>query len=147
MARRYKLGAGTRLINRWFGLLTRMGAGASYRHILIVRGRRTGQLRSTPVDVLEVGGARWLVAGYGPANWVGNARAAGEVSLRRGRHTTHYRVREADAAEAIPVLRDYLRRIRVTRRYFDAVADASDAAIAAELTRHPVLRLIPTIRG
>jgi hypothetical protein len=31
----------------------------------------------------------------------------------------------------------------VTRPYFDATPDSSDAAIAAELPRHAVFRLIP----
>jgi hypothetical protein len=74
VAKVYKLSPGTRLINWAFRVMTRMGVGASYRHILIVPGRKTGQLHSTPVDVLELAGHRWLVAGYGPANWVRNAR-------------------------------------------------------------------------
>jgi uncharacterized protein (TIGR02391 family) len=77
VAKVYKLSLGTRLINWTFRVMTRMGVGASYRHILTVPGRKTGQLHSTPVDVLELAGHRWLVAGYGPANWVRNARAAG----------------------------------------------------------------------
>jgi hypothetical protein len=61
-----------------------------------------------------------LLAGYGPAHWVLNARAAGEVTLsRRGRSET-YKVEEAGAEDAIPVLREYIAEIRVTRPYFDA---------------------------
>jgi deazaflavin-dependent oxidoreductase (nitroreductase family) len=64
--------------------MTEFGMGASYRQILTVPGRKTGRLHSTPVDVIEQADSQWLVAGYGPANWVANARAAREVTLSRG---------------------------------------------------------------
>ena len=143
MARKYRRHLGTRLINSWFGTLTKLGLGASYRHILTVPGRRTGRLRSTPVDVIEVGGDRWLVAGYGPANWVLNARTAGKVTLSRGSRSETYELEEAGAADAIPVLREYIAKIRVTRGYFDATPDSSDDAVAAELSRHAVFRVDP----
>jgi hypothetical protein len=76
VAKTYRLTPGTRLVNVVFRTLTRLGMGASYRHILTVPGRKTGRLYSTPVDVIELEGQRWLVAGYGPASWVTNARAA-----------------------------------------------------------------------
>jgi hypothetical protein len=94
------------------------------------------------VDVIRVGGDRWLVAGYGPANWVLNTRAHGEVTLRRAGHSETYKVEEVGAEDAIPVLRKYIDEIRVTRPYFDATPSSSDAAVAAELPRHPVFRLI-----
>jgi deazaflavin-dependent oxidoreductase (nitroreductase family) len=144
MAKTYRRHLGTRIINWWFRALTKLGLGASYREILTVPGRKTGRPHSTPVDVIEVGGDRWLVAGYGPANWVLNTRAHGEVTLRRGRHSETYKVEGVGAAEAIPVLRKYIAEIRVTRSYFDATSSSSDAAVAAELPRHPVFRLIPS---
>src|SRR5262245_27526743 len=104
MAKTYRLNFGTRLINSVFRLMTRLGLGASYRYILTVAGRKSGRLYSTPVDVIEVAGNRWLVAGYGPAGWVRNARAAGEISLSRGGRSEKFRVEEAAAQTAIPVL-------------------------------------------
>ena len=87
MARTYRLTPATRLINRLFAGLIKVGIAASYAHILTVRGRTTGRLHSTPVDVIMVGQDRWLVGAYGPSNWTRNARAADEVTLRRGRHS------------------------------------------------------------
>jgi len=141
MAKTYRMGAGTRLINWMFQAMTKLGVGASYRHILTVPGRKTGQLHSTPVDVMDHNGSRWLVAGYGPANWVRNARAAGEVTLRRGGRSEQFSVHDVEPNKAVPVLREYMAEVRVTRRYFDATPNASDDAVAAELVRHPVLRL------
>jgi deazaflavin-dependent oxidoreductase (nitroreductase family) len=144
MAKTYQRHLGTRLINSWFRALTTLGLGASYRQILTVPGRNTGQPHSTPVDVIEVAGQRWLVAGYGPANWVPNTRAHGQVTLSRGRHSETYEVEEVGAEDAIPVLRKYIAEIRVTRAYFDATPNSSDEAVAAELPRHAVFRLIPS---
>jgi deazaflavin-dependent oxidoreductase (nitroreductase family) len=143
MARIYRQSTATRVTNWVFTTLTRLGIGASYRHLLTVRGRKTGQLRTTPVDVVETGGPRWLVAGYGPANWVHNARVAGEVTLSRGGHQRRYAIAEPAPGEAIPVLRKYMADIRVTRRYFDATPASPDSQIEAQLARHPVLQLIP----
>ena len=143
MARIYRQTTATRVTNWMFTTLTRLGMGASYRRLLTVRGRKTGQLRTTPVDVMEIGGQRWLVAGYGPANWVRNARAAGEVTLSRGGHQARYAIAEPPPDEAVRVLRKYITDIRVTRRYFDATPASPDRQIEAELPRHPVLRLIP----
>ncbi len=114
MSKAYKLSLGTRLINWVFRAITRLGLGASYRHILTVRGRKTGMLRSTPVDVMVFGGDRWLVAGYGPAGWVRNAHAAGEVTLSRGSRERRYGITEPTPAEAVPVLRKYIAEIRAT---------------------------------
>src|SRR5215471_16164969 len=108
MPKTYRLNVGARLINFVFRLMTRLRLGASYRHILTVPGRKTGRLFSTPVDVIEVAGDRWLVAGYGPASWVRNARAAGEVTLSRGGNSETLEVEEATGQIAIPVLRAYI---------------------------------------
>jgi hypothetical protein len=122
MPKTYRLSLGTRLVNALFRLITRLGLGASYRHILTVPGRKTGRLYSTPVDLIEVDGHRWLV-------WVRNARAAGEVTLSRGRHTDKFKVEEAELEAAVPVLRKYIAEIRVTRPYFNANPDSSDEAM------------------
>jgi deazaflavin-dependent oxidoreductase (nitroreductase family) len=147
MAKTYRLSPGTRLINSLFRALTRLGLGASCRHILTVPGRTTGRLYSTPVDIIDLDDQRWLVAGYGVTNWVRNVRAAGEVTLTRGRRSHRFGVEEAEARPAVPVLRKYMSEIRVTRPYFDAAPDSPDEDVAAELPRHPAFRLIPAVDG
>lgn len=143
MAKTYRLTRGTRLVNAAFRALTRLGLGASYRNILTVPGRKTGRLYSTPVDVIELDGQRWLVGGYGPASWVANVRAAGEVTISRGGHSDRFKAEEAELVAAVPVLRRYMRQIRVTRAYFDANPESPDEQVLAELPRHPVFRLVP----
>lgn len=143
MAKTYHTGTGTRLINGVFALLTRLGLGKGYRYILTVPGRKTGTPHSTPVDVMRAGDRRWLVAAYGVTNWVRNARVAGQVTLARGGRREVVRVTELASAESVPVLRQYLREVPVTRNYFDVTPDSSDDAFAAETPRHPVFRLDP----
>ena len=147
MARTYRLTPGTRLINRLSAAMIKADVAASYAHILTVRGRTTGRLRSTPVDMITAGEDRWLVGAYGPSNWTRNARAAGEVTLRRGRRSQRYTVSEPDPREAVPVLREYITRIRVARPYFDATPDSPDDTLMAELATHPVFRLTPKAAG
>ncbi len=79
----------------------------------------------------------------GRPSWAANVRAVGELTLSRGSHMTAYTAVEASTAAAVPVLRKYMQQIRVTRPYFNASPDSDDAAIAAELPRHPVFQLTP----
>ncbi len=69
------------LFNRLFGKLLALGLGLPHNYQLEVRGRRSGRLHATPVDVLVYGGRRFLVAGRGETQWVRNARASGRVWL------------------------------------------------------------------
>ena len=90
---------------------------------------------------------KWLVAPYGPVSWVLNARAAGRVTLRRGRHTGVYAIREIPAAEAGPVLKEYVAIAGATRSYFKAGRDSPVADFVAEAGVHPVFELTPAGDG
>ena len=54
-------------------------------YLLTVRGRKSGQPRTTPVVVIEQDGERYLVSPFGIVDWVRNLRSAGEALLTRGR--------------------------------------------------------------
>ena len=86
---------------------------------------------------------RWLVAPYGAVPWVLNARAAGQVRLRRGRDRRDYTIRQLPAAQAGPILQRYLRIAPATRPYFQASKDSPVAEFTAEADRHPVFELTP----
>ena len=115
-------------------------------YLLTVRGRVSGKPWSTPVLVVEDGDTRWLVAPYGERNWVKNARAAGEVELRRGRKRRRYGVEELEPTAAVPVLQRYYRHplALVTHPYFGVSRSSSAEDWLAEAPRHPVFRLHPT---
>ena len=73
-----------KFFNRLLGFLVGLGVGPSHIHLLEVRGRKTGKLYMTPVDLLPLNGKRYLVAPRGRTQWVRNAEAAGEIVLKRG---------------------------------------------------------------
>ena len=85
--------------------------------LITVRGRKSGELRSTPVALLEIDGRRWVVGTFGETNWVRNLRAAGEASLTVGsRHedvAARELTRDERAAFFVGVLAPYARGIRV----------------------------------
>src|SRR5438445_2776096 len=53
------------LFNRALGALVGLGIGPGYMQLLLVRGRKTGRLYSTPVNLLQVGVKSYLVAPRG----------------------------------------------------------------------------------
>ena len=139
MAKTYRVGTFARFGNLMTAEMIKLGIGPAGLHLLTVRGRKTGKPRTTPVNLIEQDGHRWLVAPYGNVQWVRNARAAGRVELRRGRTTQHCLIREATPGEAGPVLRSYLRRLNlVVGPYFDVAPSNPDSAFTAEAPRHPV---------
>ena len=111
--------------------------------LLEVRGRRSGALRTTPVDLLRIGDRLYLVAPRGYTEWVRNAEAGGEVALRRGRRCTSYRVRALTDADRPAVLAAYLDRFRrEVQRYFPIAAGSPPAAFAPLAARYPVFELV-----
>jgi hypothetical protein len=68
--------------NRLFAIAIGFGLGLGHNYVVEVRGRKSGRIFSSPVDLLEFEGRRYLVAPRGETNWVRNARAAGRVALR-----------------------------------------------------------------
>jgi hypothetical protein len=93
------------------------------------------------VTLVEEGTNRWLVAPYGEVSWVRNARAAGQVTLNRGRHTETVAIAERGPEEAAPVLKQYVTKIPITRPFFDVKPDSPIEAFVAEAHRHPVFRI------
>ncbi len=106
-----------------------------------MRGRKTGRVYSTPVSLVERDGQTYLVAPYGETGWLRNARAAGEVNVRHGRHVFTGRLDPLSSTEVAPILRDYIRENSITPPFSDAGIDSPDSAFEAEATQHPVFRL------
>ncbi len=141
MATTYRLSPSRRAANRLVRLLLKLGLMPGPTYLLTVPGRRTGHPLSTPVTLVEEGDSRWLVAPYGDVAWVRNARAAGQITLSRGKRSETLPIRELSPAEAAPVLQRYITRVPITRPYFDAKPDSPLAAFVAEAPRHPVFHL------
>jgi deazaflavin-dependent oxidoreductase (nitroreductase family) len=137
----YRLGVTRRLVNAVVRAGVWTGLAPARFHLLVVPGRRTGRLRSTPIIVFAHGGERWLVAPYGEREWVKNARAAGRVTLRRGRRAETVAVEEVGALQAGPVLKEYMGQTPITRPFFAATPESPLADFVREAPQHPVFRL------
>jgi deazaflavin-dependent oxidoreductase (nitroreductase family) len=140
--RPYRRSHWRRALNALVRPLARLGLTGPRTHLLTVVGRRSGKPWSTPVSIVEEGGKRWLVAPYGDRNWVKNARAAGWVTLQRGRRVERLGVEELAPEDAVPVLRRYYELGRVTRPFFEVSLDSSGEQWLAEAPSHPVFRLV-----
>ncbi len=141
MSKTYQVTSITRLVNKIMQTLVRWGIGPKQTYILTVPGRKSGRLYSTPVSLVADGANRWLVAPYGEVSWVKNARAAGRVTITRGRNSETVTIAEVSPAEGAPVLKQYINLETITRPYFNLEPDAPLEAFAAEAARHPVFHL------
>jgi len=123
--------------------LTRLGISVWGSRVLAVRGRTSGEIRTTPVNVLTIGEDRYLVAPRGVTQWVRNLRAAGTCDLRVGRRVETVRATDV-ADEAKPeILRAYLRRWKwEVGQFFDGIGpDATDDELLAVAPQYPVFAI------
>jgi deazaflavin-dependent oxidoreductase (nitroreductase family) len=132
------------VFNRVVAGFTRAGVSVWGSRVLEVRGRKSGEPRRNPVNLLTLDGQRYLVAPRGQTQWVRNLRAAGgEGDLLLGRGRERFRAAEIADADKEPILRAYLKRWKwEVGQFFDGVGPDSTAA---ELERiapdHPVFRI------
>lgn len=139
-------GRPTRLLNHAVQALTRIGVSLWGSRVLSVRGRKSGEWRSTPVNVLTLDGERYLVSARGNTQWVRNLRAVGRGRLTVGRRVEPFEgVEVTDDAVRVAVLRSYLRRWgwEVGAFFGDVTADSPDDVLRRAATRHPVFRIVP----
>src|SRR5580692_10410167 len=91
--------------------LTRMGVSVWGSRVLEHRGRTTGELHHTPVNLLTIEGTEYLVAPRGETQWVRNVRSSGgHMVLILGRRRRICTASEVAPADSIEVLRAYLRK-------------------------------------
>jgi deazaflavin-dependent oxidoreductase (nitroreductase family) len=90
---------------RW---LLRAGTPMGPNALVTIRGRASGQPRTTPLAIVEDSGRRWIWAPFGDVDWVRNLRAAGEATITVGRRTEDVSAIELDPAERVAFFRDVL---------------------------------------
>jgi deazaflavin-dependent oxidoreductase (nitroreductase family) len=131
------------LFNRTVGALTKLGISVWGSRVLYVRGRSSGEWRTTPVNLLIVDGTRYLVAPRGITQWVRNLRIAGNGELHVGRRVEKFTATELADAEKPAVLRAYLKRWGwEVGRFFEGLdANASDEQVRAMAPSFPVFRI------
>jgi deazaflavin-dependent oxidoreductase (nitroreductase family) len=123
--------------------LTRAGISVMGSRVLEVRGRKTGEPRRTPVNLLDFEGGRYLVAPRGHTQWVRNLRASGEGRLWLGRRSEPFTATELPDGEKPRLLRAYLKRWKAeVGVFFGGVGpDSSDEELLRIAPDHPVFRL------
>ena len=132
------------LFNPLVAWLTNRGITVRGSRILVVRGRKSGQIRRTPVNPLEMSGKRYLVAPRGETEWVQNLRAVRGGELRLGRHREPIGVEELPDDLKPRILREYLQRWKMeTGKFFDGVtAESPESELRRIAPRHPVFRVL-----
>jgi deazaflavin-dependent oxidoreductase (nitroreductase family) len=139
-----------KVFNRAFGFLVGLGLGLKHNYLLEVRGRKSGRVYSTPINLLVVGGPGgaaklYLVAPRGRTQWVRNAEAAGEITLKKGRTRQNFRVRPIPDEEKPEFLKLYLERFAPTvQRYFPIPAGSPLEAFHDFARNYPVFELLPS---
>ena len=131
------------VFNRVMRRLTRMGISVMGSRELAVRGRTSGEWRTTPVNLLTFEGEQYLVAPRGATQWVRNIRAAGEGELRLGRKVQVIHPVELADADKPGVLREYVRVWKwEVGQFFDGIdGTSSDADLLGIAPGFPVFRL------
>ena len=132
------------VVNRAIRRLARLGLSPKGLRELRVRGRRTREWRTVAVNLLELDGARYLVAPRGTTEWVRNIRAARAGELRVGRRTEGFAIRELTDDEKAPVLREYLVRWKAeVKVFFEGIDEhATDEQLAEIAPGFPVFEVV-----
>jgi deazaflavin-dependent oxidoreductase (nitroreductase family) len=132
------------VFNRTLRGLTRMGISVAGSRELRVRGRKSGEWRTTPVNLLTADGDRYLVSPRGTTQWVRNIRSSGQGELRVGRRVEPFRVAELTDEVKVTVLREYLRKWGwEVGSFFEGVdKNATDGDLARIAPGFPVFRVL-----
>jgi deazaflavin-dependent oxidoreductase (nitroreductase family) len=132
-----------RIINRAFGFLVKLGLGLSHNFLIEVRGRKSGLIYSTPVNVLDFKGKKYLVAPRGDTQWVRNVIISREATLVKRTKREMVRLRPiADEAKA-GILKTYLDRYKLTvQRYFPVPTGSPTEVFEPLAPRYPVFEII-----
>jgi deazaflavin-dependent oxidoreductase (nitroreductase family) len=131
------------VFNRIVAALTTMGVSVAGSRVLEVPGRKSGEPRRTPVNLLTLDGRRYLVAPRGHTQWVRNLRVSGSGRLLVGRRAEPFDAIEIEDAEKPPILRAYLERWKwEVGAFFGGVGpDADDGEMLRIAPDHPIFRI------
>jgi deazaflavin-dependent oxidoreductase (nitroreductase family) len=132
----------THVVNPLLKGLHRLGISVQGSQTLAVRGRKSGEMRTNPINPFELDGKTYLLAPRGNTQWVRNMRAAGQGELRSGRKVRHFHVTEVPDSEKLPLMRLYMDKWSWEVKGFLGIdADASDEEIERILPDHPAFVL------
>jgi len=129
-------------MNGFFGRLASWGLIPGGTALLQVKGRRSGQTRSTAVTWVEHDGQRYLVAPRGNTEWARNVKAATGEAVLKHRESERVRLEEVPVDQRAPIIQAYLKKTaRVTKREFRMEPDAPIEEFQRIAPDHPVFRI------
>lgn len=138
----YKVNFAARMVNAFIIFLTKLGLKLGSVALLTVKGRKTGALRTNPVQIVHYNGRRYMVAAYGAVNWVRNIRASREAKLFHNRQSEVVSVIEISPIEAAPILKYSLSSYPAyTRSYFKADPNSPVESFQEDANNHPVFEI------
>ncbi len=131
------------VFNRTVAGLHRLGLGVQGSQTLAVRGRKSGEMRTNPVNPFEIDGRTYLLSPRGTTQWVRNLRAAGGGGeLRSGRKVRHFHAKEVADSDKLPLLRLYMDKWSWEVKGFMGIdADAPDEELRRIAPDHPAFVL------
>jgi deazaflavin-dependent oxidoreductase (nitroreductase family) len=137
------IGFFNRITQRLLGAGIPLGPNA----LITIRGRKSGEPRTTPIAIVEIEGRRWVQSPFGDVNWVRNLRASGQATLTIGKQRELVTAIELTPEGAAGFFRDvlgpYVRRLPLGKWMIGSVLGAKDILedpVAAG-ERHPVFEL------
>ena len=132
------------LFNRTFGFLAGLGLAPKFIYLLEVRGRKSGKLYRSPVNLMEIAGKKILVAPRGRTQWVRNAEASNEIWLKRASFRQSFSLKPIPDSEKPPILKEYLDRYAsAVKKFFPIPPNSPIDAFRDIAPNYPVFELIP----
>jgi hypothetical protein len=132
------------LFNRTFGFLASLGLAPNFIYQLEVRGRKSGKLYRSPVNLMEIAGKKILVAPRGRTQWVRNAEASNEIILKRASYHQSFSLNPIPDAEKPPILKEYLDRYAsAVKKFFPVPPNSHAESFRPIASNYPVFQLIP----
>jgi deazaflavin-dependent oxidoreductase (nitroreductase family) len=130
------------IFNRLVAGLHKLGISVQGSQTLAVPGRKSGEMRTNPVNPFVLDGKTYVFSPRGTTQWVRNMRAAGEGELRSGHKVRHFHAAEVPDSEKLPLIRLYMDKWSWEVKGFLGIdGKASDEEIERIIPDHPAFVL------
>ena len=137
-----KPGVFARFFNNFWGFLVKLGIGLPSSFLLEVRGRKSGRTYSIPVNLLEYGGKKYLVAPRGDTQWVRNVAVSGSAVLKKGTRREEIRLSAIPDREKPDILKSYLDSYKMTvQRFFPMPSGSPRESFEPFVSKYPVFEV------
>ncbi len=131
------------MFNRTFGFLAGLGLAPSFIYQLEVRGRKSGKIYRSPVNLMQIAGKKILVAPRGRTQWVRNAEASNEIVLKRASFRQTFALKPIADADKPPLLKEYLDRYAsAVKKFFPVPPNSPVESFRPIAPNYPVFELI-----